>query len=259
MSIDSIRWLCSLAVLVGALVIIALERAFPYNQGQRFLRPQFWNDLALYTLIQNYLLGFVISYVIVWIDGISGLSRMRLVGDWGIGWQLVFFIVLHDLYIYLFHRLQHKSKYLWRIHEAHHSAVEVDWLSGARSHSAEIFINQTVEFGVIILLGATAELAVIKAALDGLVGMYIHSNINIRSGLLRYIINGPEMHRWHHATDIDAQNKNFSTKLAIWDWLFGTAFSPQGRKPNGYGIDNTEFPTEYLHQHFYALRKFEQD
>ena len=66
---------------------------------------------------------------------------------------MAFFFVVHDFYIYWFHRLQHRSAILWRIHEAHHATPEVDWLSGSRSHALEILINQTVEFAPIFLLG----------------------------------------------------------------------------------------------------------
>jgi sterol desaturase/sphingolipid hydroxylase (fatty acid hydroxylase superfamily) len=121
----------------------------------------------------------------------------------------------------------------------------------------EILINQSIEYGVIVLLGAPAEIAVLKGAIDAIWGMYIHSNINVHSGFLQRIINGPEMHRWHHATDNDAHNKNFSTKLAIWDWLFGTAHLPKKRKPQGYGLGDPLFPKSYLRQHWYAFRKFE--
>jgi sterol desaturase/sphingolipid hydroxylase (fatty acid hydroxylase superfamily) len=258
MSLDSVRWVTTGVVILSALAIILLERQFPYDRGQKFLRSQFWNDFALYSLVQSYVLGIVISYIIVWIDSFSGLSRLQIVSGWGLGWQLLFFLVIHDLYIYTFHRFQHRSKYFWRIHEAHHSTHEVDWLSGSRSHSFEILINQTIEFSVIVLLGARPEIPILKAAIDAIWGMYIHSNINVHSGKLQYFINGPEMHRWHHAIDSDAANKNFSTKLAIWDWIFGTGFLPSKRKPLGYGLEDGGFPKNYVKQHLYAFRKFEQ-
>lgn len=258
MSIETIRWVSTGALVVCACIIIALERLFPYDKNQRLFREQFWNDFGLYSLVQSYALGMLISFLIEWFDSASGLSRLQIVTHWGLGWQLLFFLVLHDLYIYWFHRWQHNSKYLWRIHEAHHSTRDVDWLSGSRSHSLEILINQTIEFSVIILLGAPPEVALIKAAIDGIWGMYIHSNINVRSGRLQLIINGPEMHRWHHATDDDAHNMNFSTKLAFWDYLFGTNYHPKDRKPQGYGLGDPAFPKTYLKQHKYAFRKFEE-
>jgi sterol desaturase/sphingolipid hydroxylase (fatty acid hydroxylase superfamily) len=160
-------------------------------------------------------------------------------------------VLTHDLYIYLFHRLQHRSPLLWRIHEAHHATTDVDWLSGSRSHALEILINQTIEFAPLVLLGAAPEVAIIKLTVDALWGMYIHSNIDVRSGRLQRIINGPEMHRWHHAIEI-RDGVNFATKFAFWDWLFGTAHLPT-HKPSGYGIVEP-FPSGYVAQQLHAFK-----
>lgn len=245
-------------IVGGALVLIGLERLFPYDPRQRLLRQGFWTDLVGYGLVQSYLLGLCISAIITWLDRQTGLSRLALVSEWPLLGQVGFFLVLHDFYIYWFHRLQHHSNVLWRTHEAHHSGDDVDWLSGTRSHSLEILINQTIEFAPIALLGAAPEVPLIKATLDALWGMYIHSNLNVHTGRLQYLINGPEMHRWHHARDLAPPGKNFSTKLAIWDWLFGTAHLP-ATKPSGYGYDDLGYPRTgpwaWLAQHVYAFRR----
>jgi sterol desaturase/sphingolipid hydroxylase (fatty acid hydroxylase superfamily) len=245
-------------IVLGALVLIGLERLFPYDRRQRLLRQGFWTDLIGYGLVQSYLLGLCISAIIVWLDRQTGLSRLQLVSDWPLLAQVGFFLVLHDFYIYWFHRLQHHSNLLWRTHEAHHSGDDVDWLSGTRSHSLEILINQTIEFAPIALLGAAPELPLIKATIDALWGMYIHSNLDVRSGRLQYLINGPEMHRWHHARDLAPPGKNFSTKLAVWDWLFGTAHRPPA-KPTRYGYDDEAYPRSgpwaWFTQHAYAFRR----
>ncbi len=125
-----------------------------------------------------------------------------------------------------------------------------------RSHSLEILINQTIEFAPIILLGASPEIVLLKGVLDGLWGMWIHSNINVKTGWLQFVINGPEMHRWHHAKEITEGGINFGTKFAFWDWIFGTAYLPN-EKPSGYGLDDSEFPVNYFSQHLFAFRKFE--
>jgi hypothetical protein len=47
--------------------------------------------------------------------------------------------------------------------------------------------------------------------------------------------------------DQDLIDVNFSTKLAIWDWLFGTAHLPAGKKPAGYGLVGEDVaPRGYL-------------
>jgi sterol desaturase/sphingolipid hydroxylase (fatty acid hydroxylase superfamily) len=247
-------WLSPALIISGALILIALERWRPYDARQRLLRPGLWVDLIGYTIVQSYLLGLLISHLIAALDHVTGLSRLHLVSAWALPAQVGFFLATHDLYIYLFHRLQHRSSLLWRIHEAHHATTDVDWLSGSRSHALEILINQTIEFAAILLLGGAPEVALIKVTLDALWGMYIHSNIDVRSGRLQWIVNGPEMHRWHHAVEL-REGANFSTKLAIWDFLFGTAYRP-ARKPDGYGLwGNARFPSSFLAQQLQAFRR----
>lgn len=239
--------------IAWALVLIVVERLWPYQQGQALFRRGFFNDLFWYTLVQSYVLSLVIGWLISLIDQLAPFERVHVIRDLPLVMQVVVFLVIHDLYIYWFHRWQHSSRVLWRTHEAHHSATEVDWLSGSRSHSLEIMINQTVEFLPIVLL-ASPEVAIIKGCVDAVWGMYLHSNINVRSGVLQYVFNGPEMHRWHHATDAEAHNKNFSTKIALWDWIFGTAYRPDNKKPSGYGLGQP-FPENYVAQHLYAFRR----
>ena len=245
------RFLSPALIVAGALILIALERRRPYTPGQRLLRDGIWGDFIGYTVVQSYILGLVIARLTAWLDGATGLSRLHLVSGWPVVAQVAFFVVTHDLYIYVFHRLQHASPFLWRIHEAHHATADVDWLSGSRSHALEILINQTIEFAPIVLLCAAPEVAVIKLTLDALWGMYIHSNIDVRSGRLQKIINGPEMHRWHHAIEI-RDGVNFATKFAFWDWLFRSAYLPAG-KPSGFGITE-RFPRGYLAQQLHACR-----
>lgn len=258
MTADIWRLVSAALVIGGAVFLVGLERMFPYKKGQKFFREGFFSDFILYTFVQSYVLGVIISYGIEWIDSATGASRLHLLTGWPLWLQLAFFLVTHDMYIYWFHRLQHRFVRLWRIHEAHHSPLEVDWLSGTRSHSLEILINQTIEFAPIILLGAPPEVAVLKGAIDAVWGMYIHSNIDVHSGPLQYVLNGPEMHRWHHAADEEAYNKNFATKFALWDWIFGTAYFPRGKKPSGYGLNDENYPSSYIQQHLYAFRTFDE-
>lgn len=252
---DPLPWWTTAVTVGSAGVFVTLERRMPYTPGQRLLRPGFFNDFFLYTIVQSYVLGVLIFGVLHWVDDIAGIHRWTAVRSLPVPLQVMLFLVTHDFYIYWFHRWQHKNRWLWRTHEAHHSTHDVDWLSGSRSHALEILINQSVEFAPVVLL-ASPDVALLKGCIDAVWGMYIHANINVRSGWLQYVINGPEMHRWHHAVDHDAHNRNFSTKLAIWDWIFGTAWRPEGRKPQGYGLD-ADIPSTYLGQHAYAFRRFE--
>jgi sterol desaturase/sphingolipid hydroxylase (fatty acid hydroxylase superfamily) len=250
-----------LAIAASAALLVLLERLFPYNRGQRLLRTGFFTDFLFYNFFQSWICGVLIGRFLAWTDAHASLSRPGFFRGWPLALQVALFVVSHDLYIYLFHRLQHRSPLLWRIHEAHHSVPEVDWLSGVRSHTLEILINQTIEFAPIVLLGAGPAVAPIKGAISAIWGMFIHSNVDVRLGILQRFFNGPEMHRWHHALDPEAQGKNFGTKLAIWDWLFGTAYLPDPRvkKAARYGIADPGFPESFpwgwARQHAYAFRR----
>jgi len=246
----------SLAAIGASAVLFALlERVIPYSKGQTFLREGFFDDFALYTIAQSYVLGIVIfAFIIARLDAVGGLSRLQLLAHWPVWLQLTVFVVSHDFYIYWMHRWQHRNRYLWRLHEAHHSPKSVDWLSGSRSHCLEILINQTVEFAPLVLLGASPEVLPLKGAISAVWGMYIHANLNVHTGRLQWIINGPEMHRWHHAMG-KGMGANFSTKLAVWDWMFGTAYLPADRMAADYGV-RSGFPKRYVAQTLYAFRPF---
>jgi sterol desaturase/sphingolipid hydroxylase (fatty acid hydroxylase superfamily) len=92
--------------------------------------------------------------------------------------------------------------------------------------------------------------------IDAVWGMYNHSNINIKTGWLLYVFNGPELHRWHHDLDAPRRGVNLSTKFALWDWLFGTAYYPSDRKAGNYGLDETiRFPYgNYFKEFTFAFR-----
>ena len=270
-------------ITLAAVIMILLEKFFPYTKGQKIFREGFFNDIVMYSIVQSYLLGLIIFGILNWVKFNTDLYQYSLIGNWPVWVQVLFFLITHDFYIYWFHRWQHHNRFLWRTHEAHHSPRTVDWLSGARSHSLEILINQTVEFAPIILLGASPEVAIYKGMISAVWGMFIHSNIDVRLGKLQYFINGPELHRWHHSDEEGKEfQNNYGTKLAVWDWIFGTAFfpDPEVRKPKQFGLSDTpDYPLSkdtsenktriaaaceiiysdiksYIKQHLYAFRKF---
>ncbi|MFD2720428.1 sterol desaturase family protein [Hymenobacter monticola] len=246
-------------LLAWVAIVITLERIIPYRKGLPFFREGFWTDLVLYTFVQSFALKIIIfDYIIQPLDQHFGFSKLHFVTGWPIWVQVLFFVVTHDFYIYWFHRFQHSSPFFWRTHEAHHSGKQVDWLAGSRSHAVEILINQTIEFAPIILLGADPMVVPIKACIDAVWGIWIHCNIDVRSGRLQYFINGPEMHLWHHADHEEVFYANFSTKFAFWDWMFGTAYLPNGRKPQKWGLPYV-FPKDYFSQHVFSVARFSEE
>ncbi len=259
--------LTTIILLLWMTFMITLERFFPYTKGMKFFREGWWLDMVWYTLIQSYFLKILIfDYVIAPSERALGIAEQGYLSHWPIWALVLFFLITHDLYIYWFHRWQHNSKILWRTHEAHHSVKDVDWLAGSRSHVLEIIINQTIEFAPIIFLLDVETAAVvvpIKALLDAMWGMWIHANIDAKTGKLQYFINGPEMHQWHHANHQEVFYANYATKFAFFDWIFGTGFLPglkplkhQFFKPREFGLPY-EYPRDYFMQHWFSFWRFD--
>src|SRR5262245_44728836 len=98
----------SLAAIGASAVLFALlERVIPYSKGQTFLREGFFDDFALYTIAQSYVLSIVIfSVIIAQLDGVGGFSRLQLLARWPAWLQVTVFVVSHDFYIYWMHRWQ---------------------------------------------------------------------------------------------------------------------------------------------------------
>jgi len=62
-------------LLLAVVVLVFLERKFPYTKGLPFFREGFWIDLVWYTLIQSYFLKILIfDYIILPIDRTWHLS-----------------------------------------------------------------------------------------------------------------------------------------------------------------------------------------
>ena len=77
-----------------------------------------------------------------------------------------------------------------------------------------------------------------------LLAIFQHANVRLRFPGLRWVINTPEWHHWHHAIDAEARDKNFG--LPVVDRIFGTAYMPKDRRPSGFGIHDPVPPVGYL-------------
>jgi len=261
MPYDKVVTVTSVILFSWIAFIIAWERILPYRKGLPFFREGFWIDLVWYTLIQSYFLKILIfGYIITPIQNSFDWHSIQFVHNWPVVVQVLFFLVTHDLYIYLFHRFQHSNKVFWRIHEAHHSGKQVDFLAGSRSHIMEIIINQTIEFAPIIILGADPVVVPIKAMLDAMFGMFIHANVKVKLGKLKYFLNSPELHLWHHANYKEVFHANFATKFSVWDYLFGTVYNPghpPGNLPENWGL-YYDYPKDYFLQHAFSVKRFDE-
>lgn len=76
---------------------------------------------------------------------------------------------------------------------------------------------------------------------------------------MKYLFNSPEMHIWHHSHELPEDRRNginFGLTLAIWDYIFGTAYIPHDGRDIKLGFPGVEeFPTDFVGQNLHGFRK----
>ncbi|WOI52074.1 sterol desaturase family protein [Parvularcula sp. LCG005] len=139
----------------------------------------------------------------------------------GIGLDLL----ILDLWIYWWHRANHRIPFLWRFHEVHHLDEFLDVTSSARFHFGELFLSAIVRGAVIIALDISLSSVLIFSVLVTLNAAFHHCNVRLPERLerlLRRVIVTPSHHWVHHHNVRRDTDSNYSTILTMWDRLFGT-------------------------------------
>jgi sterol desaturase/sphingolipid hydroxylase (fatty acid hydroxylase superfamily) len=245
--------LFGLAIL--AVIFIPLERLFALHP-RRVLRRGWRTDLVHYLVNGAALkVGLVVSVVVVG----SALrafvpAPLRLGVAASPTWvQIVAGFAITTVGGYAGHRAAHEVPLLWRFHRVHHSIRDLDWLAANHLHpldetfgrSAAVLPLYALGFGR-VSLGAFVILITVQA-------IFIHANVRMNFGPVRWLIATPQFHHWHHARDPRAYNTNYAGEFPILDAVFGTLYLPADRWPAQYGIDESE-PAGYLRQLAWPLR-----
>jgi sterol desaturase/sphingolipid hydroxylase (fatty acid hydroxylase superfamily) len=149
--------------------------------------------------------------------------------------RFVLVILAADAVEYASHRAYHEVPLLWRIHAVHHSPEYMDWLSGSRLHFIEPLVTRAFVLVPIVLLGFPQDTIFAYLIFISVQSVLIHSNIKVKAGWLRYVVVTPQFHHWHHASDAEAIDKNYTAHTPLFDMLFGTWHLPRDRWPVKYG------------------------
>ena len=78
---------------------------------------------------------------------------------------------------------------------------------------------------------------------------------------MKYIFNSPELHIWHHSFELPKDKRygiNFALTLAVWDYLFKTAYLPFEGRDIKLGFPGIEkYPHNFLVQSSLGFGKTE--
>lgn len=254
-------------IVVSAFVLV-LERIRPWRTGQRCLRPQIGQDVC-WLVFNGHYAGVLIAWatsrlLAVAAPGLERLEAIQLIAAQPLWAQFVVFFVGKDLLEYGVHNLLHRVPWLWGFHKVHHTIEQLDWIGNFRFHWMEIVVYRSLTYVPLAVLGADGRVILAIAVVSTLIGHLNHSNLDVTWGPLRYLLNSPRMHVWHHdrAWPSDRpRGVNFGISLSAWDWLFGTAWWPSRaerptQQPDRLGFDGLEdYPRSLRDRILYPLSR----
>ncbi len=151
--------------------------------------------------------------------------------------------------------------------------IHIFALAWGHFNHANITVNGRVTGGIIgglvgiILANSLLEVQVFAGA--GLSMKWVIFGTSVLLGtillgpMMRFLFNSPEMHIWHHSYELPEDRRhgiNFGLTLAIWDYLFGTAYLPHDGRDIRLGFPGVEhFPKGFIGQNLNGFGKRNSD
>lgn len=250
-------WLLApfIGLAVLAAIFVPLERAFPARRGQRLLRRELGTDLTFF-FGQYWLFTLGSTYLLSRLAPLFGLGPLGALHAW-VATQPIWLGALialfaGDLCVYWFHRACHQSPLLWRFHAVHHSAEALDFVAAHREHPVDGLLTQIAINLPALALGLPFEALAPLVTFRAVWAVFIHSNVTLPLGPLRWLVGSPEWHHLHHKVLAPGEPcANFGNLAPYLDLLFGThASAPDdapGEERYPLGLDHA-WPRGYFAQ-----------
>jgi sterol desaturase/sphingolipid hydroxylase (fatty acid hydroxylase superfamily) len=175
-----------------------------------------------------------------------------IAAEHGLGWRpewwagtggLLLDLLILDLWIYAWHRMNHEIPFLWRFHEVHHRDQTLDVSTAVRFHPGEVFLSALVRVPVILALGMPLVSVVVFEALVLMAAAFQHSNLALapwlERGLSRVIVT-PGIHWVHHHDRRADTDSNYATVLSLWDRLFGSRSATARTPAMSLGVEGRD-------------------
>ena len=239
-----------LNLIMYSAVYVPLERLFAHRPEQPTFRKGWRTDLTYFfvnSLLVQLMTLLTLRPAIVLFDW----ARIPAVTAWMSSLpfpaQLLGVLLIADLTQYWVHRAFHGVPFLWRFHAVHHSAEAMDWLAGSRIHLVDAVVTRAATYVPIYVLGFSEAALFTYVVVVVIQATFIHANVRWELRPLRWLLATPCFHHWHHTAQPDAQDKNFSVHMPVWDWLFGTYYMP-GHWPDEYGLHEGDMPSGWARQ-----------
>jgi sterol desaturase/sphingolipid hydroxylase (fatty acid hydroxylase superfamily) len=211
--------------LVAIIPCWLLETFLPAMMERESHRASRWLDFC-YPVFGGLVLAPFTAIVISGIDHFARahltFARTGLLDHRPMAVQFIGAFLIMDFAGYIAHYLKHKVKWLWYFHAIHHSQENLNPFTANRAHFGDAVITSAVWIVPITIAGGPPLTWTAYVVLTQAWSYFVHSNVKVELGPLRYLLVSPQYHRIHHSARPEHWNKNFCDRLAIWDWLFGT-------------------------------------
>ena len=258
-------------LILISLIVWGLELAFPWRKNQPAFRKDFWLD-TFYMFFNFFLLNLIVLIALsntaaaLFNDvlGLVGLSvssfQLFDINSFPYWLRIFTFFIIIDFVQWYTHTLLHKYEFLWNFHKVHHSVKQMGFAAHLRYHWMEPMVYNSMKYVPLAIMGGfTAQDVAVVHFFNITIGHLNHANINWDYGFLKYILNNPKMHIWHHAKELPEDRKNgvnFGITLSLWDYLFKTNYIPHSGRDIEIGFEGDEhFPKDFINQELYPLNK----
>jgi sterol desaturase/sphingolipid hydroxylase (fatty acid hydroxylase superfamily) len=258
-------------LILISLFVWGLEIFFPWRKNQPIIRKDFWLD-TFYMFFNFFLLNLIVlialsNTAVLFFNDVLAILNLSIANFqlfdiktfpyWA---RLLVFFVIIDFVQWFTHTLLHKYQFLWNFHKVHHSVKQMGFAAHLRYHWMEpVFYKSMKYIPLAIMGGFSAQDVAIVHFFNIAIGHLNHANINWDYGYLKYILNNPKMHIWHHARELPKGRKNgvnFGITLSIWDYIFKTNYIPYSGCDIELGFEgDEEFPKDFIKQELYPLVK----
>ena len=110
-----------------------------------------------------------------------------------------------------------------------------------RLHPLDQIVMSLIDCVILYIIGFPAEGMALALIVKDVNNLFVHSNIVLDYPKpWKYIFVSPNMHRWHHAMEKEAHDKNFCVVFAFVDYVMGTYHVPDNALPKAYGSAHAE-------------------
>jgi sterol desaturase/sphingolipid hydroxylase (fatty acid hydroxylase superfamily) len=233
-----------IGILVG--IYLLLEWTLPYERrwGMTF---KTWLTDVQYLAMNGLFLGAV-SAGLGLLTISTASDRLGPASGWPVWIQLLAIFLIFEACQYSIHRFMHEGRgrlgdFMWRVHAAHHFPDRLYVFMHVVGHPLNVLLIRSLTQVIPIwLMGYHQNVVSFFVMANAMHGLISHFNVDVRMGWLNYIFVGPELHRYHHGTELrDA--KNFGATLSLYDLFLGTFIYRPGTSPKSLGVPaDTKYP-----------------